>query len=459
MSRGGGCPRTLTAAASLDGWDWPSIDVVRHTLANGLRVILAENHTVPLVWMSWVCQAGIERDAPEHSGLAALTPLLLREGTSRRSAGRITEEVDDLGADLVVGCDWDRAFLNIELLSADLDAGVDLLFDMACRPRFPEAAVARLRQRRLGECARRPQQALADDEFARVLYGATTYGRAPLGTVETLQRIEPAQVEAFHASHYRPETACFVMVGSFDSAAALERLSSLELPSGRLSDSRRPPSFTPAAQAEAGVRIVDVPQARQTEIRMGHVGVARDNPDLPALQVLNTMLGGGPSSRLAVSLRQHKGLTYRVRSRFAVRRGAGPFVVETSVAHGAAATAVAGIVDEIQRLREERAPAGELEQAQRRVLGAELRRFQGLAETVGMLSQDALEQAIGQDLDQRRRTIAACEPESLRDLARRYLDPQRLAAVVVGPAEALRSQFSGDAGARACRPVSLESIS
>ena len=450
--RTGDCTGTSTAAqAPPDAWDWPVLTAVRKTLANGLPVILAENHTVPLVWLSWVSPAGIECDPPTLAGLAAMTPLLLRQGTARRDADQITEAVEDLGADLVAGCDWDIAFLTLELLSCDLAAGVDLLLDMACFARFPHAAVARLRQRRIAEVEgrRRQPRALADDEFARALYGATAYGRPPLGTPETLRRIEAVDLAAFHAAHYQPAASCLVLAGSFDSTAAEELLASFELPPAPLPG--LPPRFD-AAEPAAGIRLVDLPRAAQTELRVGPAGVARASEDLPPLQVLNAVLGGGPSSRLAESLRQRQGLTYHVRSRFAARHGGGPFVVSTGVASDAAGAALAGIVGEIERLREELVPVAELEQVKRRLLGAELRRFQSILDTGGTLYQGALEGDPAHNFELKRRGIAAVEPGGLRELARRYLHPERLVTVAVGPAERLRSQFPRS-GARGCPPL------
>lgn len=458
--RTAGCTDTPGAAQLLDAWDWPVLAVVRKTLPNGLRVILAENHTVPLVWLSWVSPAGIEWDSPALAGLAAMTPLLLREGTSHRSAGQITEEVEDLGADLVAGCDWDSAFLTLELLSCDLAAGAGLLLDMACSARFPLDAVARLRQRRLAEVAGRLRQprALADDELARALYGDTVYGRPPLGTPATLQRIEAVDVAAFHDTHYRPAASYLVLAGSFDSAAAADLLGSFELPAAPL-PGLPPPPFAPAAEPAAGIRLVDVPRAAQTELRVGHAGVARASRDLPALQVLNAVLGGGPSSRLAESLRQRQGLTYHVRSRFAARHGGGPFVVTTSVASDAAGAALDGIVQEIERLRAEPVPAAELEQVKRRLLGAEVRRFQSILDTGGNLYQAALEGDPVDNFERKRQGIAAVEPDGLRELARRHLHPERLVAVAAGPVEILQSQFSGS-GAHGCSalPADFNSV-
>ncbi len=455
----GDCSATL-AVALADAWDWPALDAVDKTLSNGLRVILFENHSVPLVWLGWVSPAGIEWDTPGEGGLAVLTPLLLREGTLRRSARQITEEVDDLGADLVPGCDWDGAFISLGLLACDLAAGSDLLLDMVCRPRFPPAAVERLRQRRLADVERRRRQprTLADDEFARALYADATYGRPPLGTRDSLARIDASNVAAFHAAHYRSSISCLVVAGSFDGDALSDLLAAVELPSPPVaSPPPVPPAVVPVAEPEPGLRVVDVPQARQTELRVGHWGVARDRPDAPALQVLSAVLGDGPCSRLAGSLRQSLGVTYQVRTRFAARHGRGPFVVETAVETAAAAAALAGITREIERLREQLVPQDELEQAKRRLLGAELRQFQSMIHSGWTLREVALEGDPVRHFERRRRALAAVAPDALQELARRHLHPERLLAVAVGPKDVLQSQFSSGGARPGLRP--LESTS
>jgi zinc protease len=387
-----GCPGTLSSAPKPRAWKWPELAVVGKTLPNGLRVLLAEHHAAPLVWLSWISQAGAEWDPPALAGLAAMIPPLLREGTARRTAGQITEELDDLGADLVAGGDWDCGFLNLGLLSCDLAAGADLLIDMACFARFPPEAVARLRQRRILELEsrRRQQRALADDELVRVVYGTTAYGRSPLGTPATLERVGGTEVAAFHEAHYRQASSCLVLVGSFDGEAAADLLGSFELPVPSRPGLPSPLTLTPSAETVAGIRLVDVPGTAQTELRVGHRGVARASRDLPPLQVLSMILGGGPSSRLAGSLRQGLGLTYQIGSRFVSRRGGGHFVVATSVASDTVGAALAAIYREIERLRDELVPEAELEQAKHRLLGAELRRFRSILDIGGRLQHNKL---------------------------------------------------------------------
>lgn len=448
------------AAQMPDASEWPPIAVVRETLANGLRVIMAENRTVPLVFLSWTSQAGFESDPAGLEGIGSLTPLLLREGTGRQTAEQIAETIDDLGADLVAGANWNAAFLNLELLSCDVAAGADLLIDMACHAQFPEAAVNRFRQRRLAELEgrRREPRAIANDAFARAVFGSAPYGRSPLGTSASVQRIDAAQVAAFHDAHYHPATSYVVVAGNFDTDVVTGRLGSFELPAAFLPGPPLPLPFALGLEPPGGVRLVDIPRATQTEIRVGHAAVARDSHELPALEVLNAILGGGPASRLARSVREGEGLTYHVRSRLAARRLGGTLVVETSVANEATGAALAAIRRELERLSEERVPAADVEQAKRCLLGADLRRFQDLFGTGATLGPAALYGDPAYDFERRKHAIAAVEPEALRELARRYLHPERLVAVVAGPIAALQSQLSSDA-AHGCPLIPLEQTS
>jgi zinc protease len=267
-----------------------------------------------------------------------------------------------------------------------------------------------------------------------------------LGDLDSMQRIGATDVAAFHHTLYAPANSYLVVVGSFDAAAAVDLLGSFELPTTLLPLPPLPVACGPAAEPDADVTLVDVPHAQQIELRVGHAGVKRDSDDLPSLEVLNTILGRGPSSRLARTLRQRQGLTYHVRSYFEARRNRGPFVVETSVASEAAGAALMGIHREIATLCETLVPEAEVEQAKRSLLGAELQRFQsirGLGITLGpaALDGDPLRQ-----FEHRRRGIAAVEPDGLREVARRHLHPERLVTVAAGPIAALDSQFSGCGG-------------
>jgi zinc protease len=441
-------------------WAAPPLSAVGATTANGLRVMLAENHTVPIVWLNWVCRAGHAYDPPALGGLAALTPHLLRAGAAERTATQITELVDDLGATLIAGSDWDEAFLNLQLLSADLAVGAKLLMDMVCHPRFPRAAVAQLQRQRLAELQhrRRDPRAAADDAFARAIYGATGYGRSPLGEPDTVRAIDVTSLSSFHDVHYAPACSCLVVAGHFDADRLVDLLSDLELPpaSGRSLPLPRLAAAPPASSDQ--VQVMDVPGATHAELRVGHASVERASGDLAALTVLNAVLGGGPSSRLTRSLRHRSGLTYHVRSQFAARRHGGPFVVETGVATEAATTAVTRIREEVDRLREELVPAAEVDRAKSALFGAELQRLQSIVGTGLVLGPAALDGDPTEYFERRRRAIGEVGPETIRTVARRHLHPDRLTVVAAGCAGDLRSQFP-TGRVVACEPPATQSTS
>ncbi len=426
---------------SHDGWDWPAVGVETHRLANGLKVLLSAEHAAPFVWMGWVTAGGAERDECGYEGLAALTPLALREGTRARSAARLAQETEDLAAQLALGCDWDGATVALEVLTPDLAPALELLLDLACNPRLSHEALALVRRRRLAEIEQRRRQAatLADDSFAHLLFGAGLYGRSPLGSAESLARLDEARLRAFHARHYAPANACLVLAGRFDARAALALASRVDPWSG--AQTHEPLREDAERAPQPATQIIDWPGAVQTELRLGHVSVARAHADLPVLQLLAALLGGGPSSRLSASLRQRLGVTYHVRSRFVARRGGGFLVVESRVANEAVEAARTQVARELERLREDLVSTDELERARCRLLGQELRRFQYAFDTGSALGQAAFDADPLGALERRRQRLSGVTPEELRDVARGHLQPERLAVAAVGPADTLRRQL------------------
>ncbi len=417
----------------------------RRTLPNGLRVILAENQTVPLVFFSWAWRAGFECDPPGREGLASFVPGLLREDTS------MTQKLDDLCAEIAAGCDWDHAFLNVGMLSRHLPAGIELVIDMACSPRFPPEAVARVRQRRLAaiERSRGDAREIAGQAFAEALFGSSVYAHPPLGTASSVQRIEAADVAAFHRAHYAPASSWLVIAGSFDREQAITQLSSIELP--RIVESSEPPATvarptTSTVDAHDRFRLVDVAHATRTEIRIGCADLASVREQLPALEVCHLILGSGPDSRLARRVRQRHGLTYDIRSRAQLRGTASALAIDTTVAHEAAAAALAAIREEIETFVDTRVPASDVDTAKQRLLGTELRQFQdlmGLGASLGPIALQDEHDDREDWFDRRKDAIASVTADDVRDAARRYLDPDRLVTIVAGPAGVLRSQFVG----------------
>jgi zinc protease len=290
----------------------------------------------------------------------------------------------------------------------------------------------------------RDPRAIASDAFARAMFSEAGYDRPSLGTPETVQRFDRDTIAAFHAERYEPSNSCVAVAGSFDADVVLDLLGAFTIPSaGR--GRRSPPSPAVVAQPSPDVRVIDVPGATQAEIRIGQAVPVKGELVSP-LEVLNAVLGDELTGRLARTVRYRLGLTYYIRSRIIARRLGSVFVVETSVAGSAAAAALAAIRGEIERLCDELVPRDELEQTKRRLVGTELRYLQDLTAVGASLGPVALRDNPG-FATRRTQAIASATSEDLRELARRYLRPDRLVTVVAGPAALLPSQFSSGASA------------
>jgi|GEM_PF-5763721 len=412
----------------------------RLRLAGGLKVLLAENHVVPLVQLHAAAPAGAHFDPAGMEGAAALLASALKEGTERREAEQINEAAEDLGADILTRADWDMSSVVIELLSSDLPFAVETLFEMLTSPALPRKAVEGLRRRHLSRLvhqASEPRQA-ADDLFAHAVYDGARYGLPLLGSMTGLQRIDRETLLDFHHTHFGLRGMVVVAAGSFRPEELLCLIESYA--SGCLrGEPPPPPAVEPSPFRETRVWLMDAPRASQTEVRLGHVGVPRGHPEFASLQVMSAVLG----RRLKRRLREELGYTYHLRCRFVSRNGAAPFAIAAGVANEHVGAAVREVVCEMERLQQEPVSGAELYTAQNYLIGVYLRSFQPGHDLIAQLkllaAQDLPDDHFACYLQSLRETDAA----HVQRLARQYLHPRLMAAAAVGPAASLRQQLAG----------------
>ncbi len=430
----------------------PELD--RFASASGMPVFVAPRSGVPLLELELVLAAGGERNPVLSPGLSAMTASMLDEGTARRTGPELAADLERRGGALASYADWSAARLRLQLLSSDLDFGLDLLAELLFEPAFPQHELDRLRQQTLAELRRREDQpeALADEAFAYHLYRGSIFAYPLAGTAAALAAMSRGQLLEFHREHYRLEGGALVVAGDFDRealAAAVERCFPAGLDDGARSGASgispprgAPPAAGPIAET-AGLRIVvvDRPGAQQTELRIGHLGVPRRHPDRVGLGILNTLLGGKFTSRINLNLRERHGFTYGASSRFVDRKGTGPFVVSTAVTTEATGRAAQEVLGELARIREEPVSARELAETRSYLLGV----FPyGLQTVEGLLTR--LDEIALYDLplDTPARYLAevsAMRPEELTRLAQTHLSPASALIVAVGPAGELTRQL------------------
>jgi zinc protease len=427
---------------------FPAIERAR--LPGGLEIVLLRQSTAPLLSLSFVAGAGAELDPPGGDGLAALTAALLDEGTSCHDSAEIAARVERLGGAIGSSADWDAAYLRLEVLRRDLEAGLELMAQVLLDAAFPPSELERLRQHRAAEflALRDRPGVLADGALLRAVFAGTPFARLAIGTPSSVAGLRREDCQAWHRRAWLTSSLALVAVGDIDlgtlartTEAALSRASSA---------AESPPSLGPPtidrASCEPGpeqarVLLVDRPNAAQTELRIGHLGIHRTHPDRSLLAVLNTVLGGKFTSRLNLNLRERHGFTYGAASRFQLRRGPGLFSISAAVATESVGAAAREALAEMERLRQEAVPAEELADAKSYLVGVFPYTLQSAADLCGRV-EDLLVYGLPDDeYDRSLERIAAATPQTVLAAARRTLRPAAATLVAVGPGPTLRQQL------------------
>jgi zinc protease len=409
--------------------------IQKRQLANGLRVWIAELHDVPVAQVNLLVTAGAATDPPRRYGLANMTAAMLEQGAGSRSALQIADAIDYLGADLTAASGFDSSVVRLHVPVARLADALPIMGDVALHPTFPAEELDRLRQQRLTSIlqARDDPPTIAAAALARVLYGNShRYGTPIFGSAEAIKTFTPDDLKSFYASVYRPDRAALIAVGDVTPDTLLP---SLETTFGawRAPDGGKPAEPLPQVQQPAArqIYLIDKPDAPQSQIRIGGIGVPRSTPDYFPLQVLNTILGGSFSSRLNNNLREEHGYTYGAGSGFDMRVGPGPFAASAGVQTDKTAEALTEFFHELNGILKP-VPADELARAKNYVS----LRFPGTFETTGDMSRRLEDMIVFQLPDdyfsKYVQNIQAVTAADVERVAARYILPARFAVVVVG---------------------------
>jgi len=409
-------------------------------LPNGIRLITAPVSKLPVVTVLVIVDAGSTNDPPGKEGVAALTAGTLLEGTTELDGAELAEKFEQLGTSVESGADWDSAFAKMTILGDRAEEATTLLGHVLSNPTFPEREVERLKGERLAEILQLESEprGLADEKFSEFLYAPDSrYSRPDEGSTATVTGLSRSDVEAFYRARYRTELTTVIVVGDMSraNARALITKAFRDWPSGSAEGRRL--VATPKT-VKRSLHIVDKADAPQSELRVGHVGLPRKNPDFFPTLVMNAVLGGLFGSRINLNLREVHGYTYGASSYYDWRRGPGPFVVSTAVQSEVTAPALREILNEIDRIRSDRITDEELSLARDYLDGVFPIRY----ETTGAIAS-ALATLTIYDLSPDyyatyRENVRSVSVDAVLDAAQKHLHPDRLQTVVVGHAKAIR---------------------
>ncbi len=404
----------------------------RIVLENGLTLLVSEKRSLPIVTVQVLIRAGSVLEPEEKAGLANLAAGLLTRGTKRRSALEISEAIEFVGGSLGSSGGIDSASISLTVLKKDLDLGLDLLADILLNPVFAEEEIRRKVNETLAAIRKKQEEpgVVAEEAFAALIFGDHPYGWPLEGTEESLRRITRKDLQAFHATYYRPERTIVAVVGDVGVEEIVARFRALF---GDWQRGNAPDPLLPSPPSLESLTVKKIDKSlTQANIVLGHLGISRGNPDFYAVQVMNYILGsGGFASRLMANIRDEKGWAYDIRSHFMARLYPGPFIVSLQTKNETAQPAIEEILKEIRRIREELVTDQELADAKAYLIGSFPLRLDTNAEIASLLT--AIEfYGLGLDYVERYpELIRGVTKEEVLQVARKYLDPEHLALVVV----------------------------
>jgi zinc protease len=418
-------PRPLTIAAPAE-----------QSLPNGLRVVVAERHGVPLVTARLLVLSGSELDPEQRAGLASMTAGLLTRGTARRSAPALVNAAEALGGSLDSGAGWHQSSLSITVTTPQLPAALGLVSEVVRQPAFAPAEIERYRTQALDamKVSYSEPGAVAAMVAQRALYGAGAYGHPVDGTPGSLPRISRADIVKLHAAAYRPDNAVLVLAGDIDLPAALR------LAQQHFGAWKKPAAAAPTVSGLVGstwadpVVVVDMPGTGQAGVVVTLPTVTAHSPERTIGSVTNAVLGRGYSSRLNQEIRIKRGLSYGARSGFDARREAGALLVDVQTKNPSAAEVLGLIGIELDRLVSTPVPPEELAARKATLIGDFSRTLEtssGLAAQTAALIAAGLSPA---ELPQRVARINAVSPVEVQAFATKYFDASRRRVVIAGVA-------------------------
>jgi zinc protease len=413
---------------------------VEVTLPNGLTMLVLEQHRLPTVYYSLWIKSGAISDPKDAPGLASFTADLLREGTAKRNSTQIATELDELGATFNADAAFGSNLTTIQSsgLSQSADKLMDMMSDIVLNPSFPAEELQKYQRQ---EGARLFQQRtnpgfLARERFMRAVYGDFPAAvQAP--TVDSLKKASPETLKGFHDKYYAPNNAILAVAGDVTVAKATE-LAKKYFGGWKNHPIEGAGLGTVGAPAAAKVYLVDRPGSVQSNILAGNLSLRRSDPDYIPLVVANRILGGGAAARLFSNLREEKGYTYGAYSRVSSDLYPGSFMANTEVRNAVTDGSLHELMYEFKRLRDEKVPQGELEEAKRSIVSSFALSLENPAGIVNSW-MTAKYYGLGNDYwDHYSDEIAKVDANTVQRIARKYVDLDHLQVVVVGDAKEVR---------------------
>jgi len=439
-------PTTLKATAPMDRSKEPapgsaiSLNLPpmrKATLSNGLKIVLAERHSAPVVNFSLLVNGGYSSDATSALGTCSFAQRMLEEGTPTRDSLKIGEELESLSAEFSAGANLDFATVDLDALKANIDKSLEIYADLILHPAFPQKEFTRLQKDRIAAIQR---EKVTPNFMALRLMPALLYGKnhpysgafLTSGTEVTVSKMTRQDLVKFHETWFKPNNATLLVVGDTTLAEITPKLEKLfaSWKSGEVPKQ----TITSVPQAEKDVvYLLDRPGSGQSLILAAQLAPPYNDPDQISLALVNDIFGGNFSSRINMNLREDKHWSYGVRSRLTPARGERPFFSISPVQTDKTKESLVELVAEYKNIVGSK-PISEAElkdEQTNSTLG-----LPGSFESVQQLSaaySNILQYGLPDDYyNAFTEKVLAVTPDAANEIAKKYIQPSHLVWIVVG---------------------------
>ena len=399
-----------------------------------VRLLIEKDASQPLAEVSVIIHAGEQFETMENSGIAKLTMDLLQEGTQKKTATEFDAAIRNLGADFSVEATSDSVMLRLQVLKKNLVPALALIEEALLYPAFREEDFLRIKNRQLEQLRQDnadPSQ-LADNLLLQEIYGNIPLAQPTYGTEESLEKLTRADVKKFYESVFRKARLSITGEGEVDENILKTSLAETIAAYGASEILKEPPKPTPLPVSGNVITRVKIKDAAQSEIRFGFAAPNCDNPESFKARIMNFALGGSFNSRLNILLREEKAYTYGAGSFFSTSKYNGFFLLYTAVDARYTNESLELIKGVLEKYPEELSQK-DLDDAKSTMSKSLL----CTGETITSRSR-FLESVCRYDfpvdyLVQREKIIEEITLPEIKELAKKYIDYNRMKGVVVGP--------------------------
>ncbi|MDK2741409.1 MAG: insulinase family protein [Nitrospira sp.] len=448
-----GDPRTMTFKPV----EFSPPEPERVVLGNGMVVYLLEDHELPLVTVTATMRTGSWLDPTDKVGLAAMTGAVMRTGGGGSlSAEQVDAELEQFAIDVSIGISRQSGSASLDVLSKDVDRGLEIFAGLIRTPAFEPARVELAKLQAMEGIRRRQDNpgSVVSREFAKLLYG-TDHPTARESSVDSISRITRDDLVAFHRNTIHPNGMILGVTGDFKRDDMLTSLRKTfgdwkrgSVPELKIPDAQEPGASRPV------VRFVDK-DTSQTHLRVGHLSIKENDPDYVALAIANDILGGSSfRSRLFNDVRTKRGLAYSVGSRLNTgMHDQGVWLMRAETKMTSTQEVIERFVANIERIRAEPVTDTELAEAKEAYVNSFVFSFSSPSAIVSRLIELEYDGLPKDFLQQLRAKVVKLTKENVLAAAKKHLRPDRLKILAVGSGEALPKALSTFGDVKEIKPV------